>query len=82
MRPASKIYARKNNNSVKQIEEAIMANVNKADYTQRGEEPQIHDMMEDPIMKLLMKSDGVSIGALLPLIEQVSDKVQERSSAA
>lgn len=51
-------------------------------YTRRGEEPHIADMMDDPIMKLLMKSDGVSIGALLPLIEQVSDKVQEKSSAA
>lgn len=54
----------------------------KIDYTRRGEEPPISDMMEDPIMKLLMKSDGVSIGALLPLIEAVSDKVQERIPAA
>lgn len=55
----------------------------KTDFTRRGEEPQIAEMMEDPIMKLLMKSDGVSIGALLPLIEEVSDKVQrEQPSAA
>lgn len=54
----------------------------KIDYTRRGEEPPISDMMEDPIMKLLMKSDGVSIGALLPLIEEVSGKVQERIPAA
>lgn len=59
-----------------------MTDKHKEEYTRRGEEPQIADMMDDPIMKLLMKSDGVSIGALLPLIEQVSDKVQERSSAA
>lgn len=59
-----------------------MADALKTDYTRRGEEPQIDDMMEDPIMKLLMKSDGVSIGALLPLIEEVSDKVQEKISAA
>lgn len=55
----------------------------KIDFTRRGEEPQIAEMMEDPIMKLLMKSDGVSIGALLPLIEEVSDKVhKEQPSAA
>lgn len=47
----------------------------KNDYTRRGEEPGLHEMMDDPIIKLLMKSDGVSIGALLPLIEEVSDKV-------
>lgn len=54
------------------------------DYTRRGEEPQLHEVMDDPIVKLLMKSDGVSIGALLPLIEEVSDKMQaeERPSAA
>lgn len=49
----------------------------KQDYTRRGEEPKINDMMADPIVKLLMKSDGVSLGALLPLIEEVSDKVQK-----
>lgn len=59
-----------------------MADAIKIDYTRRGEEPQIRDMMEDPIMKLLMKSDGVSIGSLLPLIEEVSGRVQENSSAA
>lgn len=45
------------------------------DYSKAGKEPPINEMMEDPIMKLLMKSDGVSLGALLPLIEGVSDKV-------
>ena len=61
-----------------------MADGTKTDYTRRGEEPRITDMMDDPIMKLLMKSDGVSIGALLPLIEEVSDKVQreQQPSAA
>lgn len=62
-----------------------MTNSMKPDYTRRGEEPHIAEMMDDPIMKLLMKSDGVSIGALLPLIEEVSDKVakeEKRSSAA
>ncbi|MCH2546441.1 MAG: hypothetical protein MK052_02365 [Alphaproteobacteria bacterium] len=59
-----------------------MADAIKVDYTRRGEEPEIKDMIDDPIMKLLMKSDGVSIGALLPLIEEVSDKVQEKSTAA
>ena len=59
-----------------------MAEAIKIDYTRRGEEPQIKDMMDDPIMKLLMKSDGVSVGALLPLIEEVSGRVQEKSSAA
>lgn len=54
----------------------------KIDFTRRGEEPQIAEMMEDPIMKLLMKSDGVSIGALLPLIEEVSDKVQQEQPSA
>jgi hypothetical protein len=54
----------------------------KIDFTRRGEEPQIAEMMEDPIMKLLMKSDGVSIGALLPLIEEVSDKVQKEQPSA
>lgn len=59
-----------------------MADTIKIDYTRRGEEPHIQDMMDDPIMKLLMKSDGVSMGALLPLLEEVSGRVQERSSAA
>lgn len=62
-----------------------MADSMKNDYTQRGEEPGIPEMMDDPIIKLLMKSDGVSIGALLPLIEEVSDKVgkeEQRPSAA
>lgn len=62
-----------------------MADSMKHDYTRRGEEPGIPEMMDDPIVKLLMKSDGVSIGALLPLIEEVSDKVgkeEQRPSAA
>lgn len=59
-----------------------MTKTMKIDYTRRGEEPHIAEMMDDPIVKLLMKSDGVSVGALLPLIEQVSGKVQENYSAA
>lgn len=60
-----------------------MADVKK-DYTRRGEEPRITEMMDDPIMKLLMKSDGVSVGALLPLIEEVGGRVrrEQQPSAA
>lgn len=44
------------------------------DYSKAGQEPLINELIEDPIVKLLMKSDGVSLGALLPLIEGVMDK--------
>lgn len=53
-----------------------------SDYSKAGAEPSIHEMIDDPIMKLLMKSDGVSLGALLPLIEEVSDKVVRVQSPA
>lgn len=52
------------------------------DYSKAGKEPSIHEMIEDPIMKLLMKSDGVSLGALLPLIEGVSDRVMRVETPA
>ena len=52
------------------------------DYSKAGAEPSINEMIDDPIMKLLMKSDGVSLGALLPLIEGVSDKVVRMQSPA
>lgn len=44
------------------------------DYSKAGQEPMINELIDDPIIKLLMKSDGVSLGALLPLIEGVMDK--------
>lgn len=42
----------------------------KKDYSKSGIEPTIAEVIDDPIIKLVMKSDGVSLGALLPLIEQ------------
>lgn len=52
------------------------------DYSKSGVEPHISEMIDDPIMKLLMKSDGISLGALLPLIEEVSGKMSRQVSAA
>ena len=51
-------------------------------YTSKGEEPKLSEVMDDPIIRLIMKSDGVSLGALLPLIEEISLKVAKQESAA
>lgn len=52
------------------------------DYSKAGKEPSISEMIEDPIVKLLMKSDGISLGALLPLIEEASDKMSKMERPA
>lgn len=51
------------------------------DYSVSGKEPELQEVMSDPIVRMLMKSDGVSEGALRPLIKEVSAKVQEEDAA-
>lgn len=53
-----------------------------ADYISPGIEPTLEELMEDPIVQLLMESDGVSIQTLMPLIAEVSGHVQLRMSAS
>lgn len=50
-------------------------------YKKSGTEPPLDELMDDPIIRLVMKSDGVSLGALLPLIEEVSGKVRKETAA-
>ncbi len=52
------------------------------DYSKSGAEPPVNELVDDPIIRLIMKSDGVTLGALLPLIEEASDKVQKQRKAA
>lgn len=47
-------------------------------YVKAGEEPELQEMMDDPIIRLVMKSDGVSMGALQPLLQETREKMQQR----
>lgn len=45
------------------------------------DEPQIQDLLDDPIAKLLMQMDGVERSTLDPLLKQAADRLDEREPA-
>ena len=45
-------------------------------------EPEIDDMMEDPIIKLVMKRDGVTPQFLMPLLRQAAERIQDVQEVA
>lgn len=51
------------------------------EYKAKGVEPPLSEVMAEPIIQMLMKSDGITMGTLLPLIEEASDKVQKQDAA-
>ena len=51
-------------------------------YEKSGIEPNLDELMEDPIVQLLMESDGVSMSTLMPLIAEISGHMQLRTTAA
>ena len=39
-------------------------------------EPELRDLVSEPIVRLLMNSDGVKVGALLALVTEVQDRLR------
>ncbi len=50
-------------------------------YDVSGIEPPLEEVVSDPIIQLLMQSDGVSPASLLPLMETIGAKIQEQAVA-
>ncbi len=40
-------------------------------------EPTLDELFQDPIMKMLMTTDGVSRTQLAPILEQISKQIQQ-----
>ena len=48
-----------------------------ASYLKPGEEPALEELLEDPILTALMQVDQVSLETLQPLLDNVSQRLEQ-----